>query len=115
MGYSMIDWVRNDLSMPNDVRAQSVLEKELYTNNWLKICGDIATASKHFKLDRRIPITSSVISSKGYGSGRYGKAGYGIGEEGIDITLNDGTSLNSLDFVHNVVQTWKEFMTRHKI
>lgn len=54
-----------------------------YADKWLRVCGDLATAAKHFELTRRNPITSSATSRQGYGMGRYGKGGYGAGEESI--------------------------------
>ena len=111
-GYSMIDWVKNDHTI--SITA-SIIEEDLYKNKWLKICGDIATASKHFKLDKRKPITSSVLSSQGFGAGRFGKGGFGTGEEDIEITLDDETTFNCLDLVQNVVQTWRSFITEHNL
>jgi hypothetical protein len=35
--------------------------------------------------------------------GRYGKGAYGVGEESIEIELNDGTKLNCLDLVQDVM------------
>ena len=55
---------------------------------WIKICGDLATASKNFTLTTRKPITSVAESRRGYGLGRDGKGGWGVGEESIQIELN---------------------------
>src|SRR5450755_165066 len=51
-GYSLIDWVRNDPSIPAAARSASE-NSALYADPWLKVCGDLANASKHFKLNRR--------------------------------------------------------------
>ncbi|HEU5341666.1 hypothetical protein [Edaphobacter sp.] len=99
-GYSLIDWVKADPAMA------TVEVESLYANRWLKICGDLATAGKHFELSRRLPITIEASSSQGYGCGRYGRGGYGTGEEQIQIKLNDGTVINCLDFVREVVAFW---------
>jgi len=109
-GYTMIDWVKNDSTIPATISKQSVVEEELYKDEWLKICRDIATASKHFKLNTRKPITSSATSSQGFGAGRFGKGGFGTGEEGIKITLDDGTTFNCLDLAQNVIRTWQLFI-----
>jgi hypothetical protein len=34
---------------------------------------------------------------------------FGIGEEGIVIELNDGSSFSCLELVKNVIETWEEF------
>jgi hypothetical protein len=113
-GYSMIDWVRNDPAVPTSAKAKIVIEG-LREDKWLKVCGDLATASKHFKLKRRVPVTSSATTSQGYGAGRYGKGGYGVGEESIEIQLNDGTKFYCLELVQGVIDTWQTFFTAHSI
>lgn len=113
-GYSMIDWVKNDPSVPFEAK-NSVIVQELYDDEWLKVCGDIATASKHFTLSKRKPIISSVSSSNGFGTGRFGKGGYGVGEESIDIYLNDGTRFHCLDLVNGVLSSWNNFFSAHDI
>lgn len=55
-GYSMIDWIKNDPSVPASAKARA-LAQGLYDDQWLKICGDLATAVKHFKLTVRKPVT----------------------------------------------------------
>ena len=85
-GYSMIDWVKNDPSVPSGAKTKIEVES-LFSDQWLKICGDLATAVKHFTLTQRTPITSSATSGQGFGVGRFGKGAFGIGEEGIDVNL----------------------------
>jgi hypothetical protein len=113
-GYSMIDWVKNDPSVPSTAKVPAIVQG-LYDDQWLKVCGDLATASKHFTLTKRTPITSSASSSSGFGVGRYGKGGYGVGEESIEVCLNDGTSFHCLDLVQGVLSSWQTFFSVHKI
>jgi hypothetical protein len=108
-GYSLIDWLKHEPSvLPADTEA-------MYKDQWIKICGDLATASKHFALDpkKRTPITSKAESERGYGLGRYGKGGFGIGEEDIQIELNNGTSFYCLELVQSVIDTWETFFRVH--
>ena len=111
-GYSIIDWVKNDPSVPpgakNDISIQ-----DLRGDSWLKACGDLAIASKHFKLTQRIPVVASTNLGRGFGLGRYGKGGYGVGEASIDVELNDGTKFSCLDFVNGVLCTWSSFFAVH--
>ncbi|MDQ6977284.1 MAG: hypothetical protein Q9M75_04150, partial [Ghiorsea sp.] len=51
-GHSMIDWVRKDSNIPESVRDENTI-KELRENKWLKVCGEIANANKHFRLDKK--------------------------------------------------------------
>lgn len=113
-GYSMIDWVRNDPSVPSTAKAPAIVQG-LSNDHWLKVCGDIANASKHFTLTRRAPITVSASSSRGFGVGRFGKGGYGVGEEIIEVHLNDGTSFHCLDLVQGVLSSWQTFFSAHGI
>jgi hypothetical protein len=112
--YSLIDWVKNDPTVPALAKRKFLVDK-LYKDQWLKVCGDLATACKHFELLLRVPITSSATSMQGFGVGRYGKGGYGVGEEGIKVTLNDGTTFQCQDFVNGVLTTWKTFFSVHGV
>ncbi|WP_341710396.1 hypothetical protein [Limnobacter sp.] len=113
-GYSMIDWVKNDLTVPSTAKLPAIVQG-LYNDPWLKVCGDIATASKHFTLTKRTPITSSASSSSGFGVGRFGKGVYGVGEESIEVCLNNGTSFHCLDLVQGVLSSWQTFFSAHGI
>lgn len=100
-GYSLVDWVGRDPALAGvDIQA-------LRSDPTLKVCGDLANASKHFELDKRVPITKSASSAQGWGLGRYGHGGYGIGEEKITVELNDGTRISCLDFVQQVLVVWR--------
>ena len=111
-GYAIIDWVKNDPTVPASAKQQAVVQS-LYQDRSLKICGDLANSGKHFTLTTRSPITKDATTESGYGVGRYGMGGYGVGEEEITIELNDGTTMNALDLVRDVVSTWKRFFVTH--
>ena len=113
-GYSLIDWIKHDPTVPASAKEQIQIDA-LYTDTWLKVCGDLATAAKHFKFTIRVPEMSSASSSSGYGMGRFGKGGFGVGEESINIVLNDGTSYNGLDFLQGVLSSWDAFFLKHGI
>ena len=100
-GYSLIDWVRKDPAFAG------AYVQALYTNPALRICGDLANAGKHFELDKRVPVTKAASSMQGWGVGRYGRGGYGVGEEEITVELNDGTQISCLDFVREVLTAWQ--------
>jgi hypothetical protein len=111
-GYSLIDWIKNDPSIPALAKSKPEVDA-LYADTRLKVCGDLATAAKHFVLTQRTPITSSATSCQGFGVGRFGKGGFGIGEESINVALNDGTNISALDLVEGVLGTWQSFFARH--
>jgi hypothetical protein len=112
--YAMIDWVKNDPSVPASAKQANVVQS-LYQDKLLKICGDLANAGKHFTLIRRTPITKDTTRESGFGVGRFGMGGWGKGEDEITIELNDGTKLNGLDLVRDVVATWKKFFVNHGV
>jgi hypothetical protein len=114
-GYSLIDWVKNDPSVPATAKTPATVQA-LYTDRWLKICGDLATASKHFTLLQRKPVTLSATQALGgYGVGRYGKGVYGVGEPSILIELNDGTRFTCLELMQGVLSVWEAFFAAHRI
>jgi len=45
--------------------------------------------------------------------GRFGKGAYGIGEESIVIRLNDGSTIDCLVFVLDVLSVWDKFFSTH--
>jgi hypothetical protein len=111
-GYSLIDWVKKDPSVPQT--AQTAVN-DIRDDQWIKTCRDIANASKHFTLNYSNPTTSSVTSEQGFGVGRYGLGGFGLGEERINVTLTDGSSFDCLKLVDGVMNTWKNFFSLYDI
>jgi hypothetical protein len=97
-GYSMIDWVKNDPIVPHGAKAPAVV-KSLYDDKSLRVCGDLATACKHFAFTTRQPITELAESTSGYNRGRYGKGPCGVGEKSVQIKLSDDTTFDCLDLV----------------
>src|SRR6516165_3954502 len=113
-GYSLIDWVKHDATLPASARSCEEIER-LYNEPWLKVCGDLATASKHYTLTRRKPVVTSAKSQGGWGKGRYGKGTYGIGEEDIVIRINNDTKWTALEFACGVLQAWLHFFERQDL
>ena len=112
--YSLIDWIRNDPAVPERAKQQSEIEK-LRSDPWLKLCGDLATSAKHFELTTRKPTASEVTAQQGYGMGRFGKGGWGVGEEQITIHLPDGSAHDVLELVEGSQRTWGSFFALHGI
>ena len=111
-GYSLIDWVKRDpvtKGKPENSKAVDAL----YKDPWLQVCGDIATAAKHFALTSRKPITEHVVSRQGFGVGRYGIGEYGVGEERIVVVLTDGSEYSLLQVVEGVLGTWTTYFDGH--
>ena len=113
-GYSLIDWIKNDPAVPLAAKTDSEI-RGLHRDRWLAICGDVATAAKHFSLSRRTPIASGVTATRGFGEGRFGKGMFGKGEGQIVIHLPDGSNHGFLELVHGVMYAWIAFFERHAI
>ena len=71
-GYSLIDWIKRDPTVPASAKA-SLEVQTLYQDYWITLCGDVATAAKHFELTTRLPTASEVTAKQGYGLGGFGK------------------------------------------
>jgi hypothetical protein len=111
-GYSLIEWVKKDPSVPET--AQNAVN-DIYDDQWIKTCRDLANASKHFTLNYSNFITSSATSEQGFGVGRCGQGGFGLGEESIKVTLTDGSSFDCLELVKGVMKTWNDFFSLYRI
>jgi len=95
-------WIEKDPSLEREVRSRLGREAK---SDLLAICTDIANASKHFA-DRPAKVTDVALSIRGFGAGRFGKGKCGIGEETITIKLKDGTKINALDLVAQVLDLY---------
>jgi len=113
-GHSLVDWIKNDPSVPAAAKSETEIAA-LHANEWLAICGDLATAAKHFSITRRQPVTEAVTTARGFGVGRFGAGPFGVGEEQITVHLPNGEAHSFLALVHGVVYAWMEFFGRHDI
>jgi hypothetical protein len=113
--YSLADWIEKDPSVP--ASARSSLQQFRGTSE-IQTCRDLANASKHFELDKKMspsPTVATAESEEGFGVGRFGVGGYGVGEEEITVTLTAGNVINGLDVMENAVRAWKQFFSTHSI
>ena len=113
--YSLADWVQNDPTVSSTAKID--LQQFRFKPN-IQTCRDLANSSKHFYLDpkrNQNPKVQSASSDQGFGMGRFGHGGFGLGEEQITITLTDGNKLNGLHVVEEVLYDWKEFFVKHSI
>lgn len=112
-GYHIIDWIKNDERIQESTRKAAM---EMYKNEYVSICRDLANASKHFEIDYNDRKTDSAESVQGcYGTGRFGKGIYGVGEEKITIKCSDGCEYDALEFAKSILQTWETFFTTNSI
>ena len=113
--YHLYEWVLNDAATtPDIVRDVEALRNGLE----LQACRDAANTYKHRKLTEKHknhpPQTKETDVSQGlWGNGRFGKGGWGTGEEQITITMKDGTVFDGLDLSRRVVKLWDDFFNKH--
>lgn len=113
--YALADWVQSDPNVPGAAKAALAQFRDKFE---IKICRDLANASKHFQLDSRRnpnPTVASTNSAQGYGLGRFGAGEFGVGEEEITVWLTAGRGVNGLVVVEDALREWKAFFLTHTI
>jgi len=114
ISYSLIDWVKNDPSLPAAARTAEAIAS-LHNEPSLKVCGDLANASKHFVLSKCKPVTKEVTSRGGWCVGRYGRGAFGERERDIEVHINGAPTWSALEFSVGVLQAWLTFFERHGV
>jgi len=113
--YSLADWIQNDPSVPGSAKAALT---SFRGQSQIQICRDLANASKHFQLDPHRnpnPTVASADSDQGFGVGRFGAGGFGVGEEEITVWLSAGNGVNGLNVMEDALREWKAFFQTHAI
>ena len=113
-GYHLAEWIERDPSVPgtakNDVPSVRALSS-------IATCRDLTNAGKHFRLKANYQnqVASNAKSERGFGVGRYGMGGFGVGEESIIIELLNGRTFNALELSDDVLKEWEGFFNRHAL
>lgn len=114
-GYHLLDWIKNGEAIPPKLK---IAVREMYDDEYVSICRDLANSSKHFVLnpDYKNRKLESINSEQGgYGTGRFGKGVYGVGEEQITIMCIDGKEYDILEFSKELLNRWTDFFHQHSI
>ena len=113
-GYHLLEWVEKDPQVPASAKTNLLAVRHASS---IATCRDLTNASKHFslKLNYQNQVTTSAKSVRGFGVGRCGMCGYGVGEESISIILKDGTTLNALKLARDTVNEWESFFSHHRL
>jgi len=112
--YHLCDWIKKDPAVPQSAK-QAITSVRADKN--IAVCRDLTNATKHFSLNigHKRQVANDATSSMGFGVGRYGKGGFGVGEERIEVELMDGSTIGALDLKNNVVAIWTTFFKTHGI
>jgi len=100
------EWMQSDPSSPGRNRLAMIRRDPNYI-----VCREIANASKHFRV--RGSAVASVESEQGFGIGRFGHGGHGLGEEAIMLELTGGTSLDALEFIRSLLELFAPSFALH--
>jgi hypothetical protein len=79
----------------------------------LQACRDAANTRKHRKPNKYPRKTSDTDVAQGYGAGRFGKGGFGVGEEQVTIKMIDGSVFDGLDLAHRVFELWDAYFKKY--
>jgi hypothetical protein len=109
------DWIMTDPSVPRAAKDEASSFQHAPPIQALCICKDIINSHKHMEITRYTPSTEDASSNRGWGVGRYGEGGFGVGEEQISFTMKDGTRFDALEVVEAIVRFWDDFFIRHGI
>ena len=104
--YHLIEITEKD---PATTLAQKAAALVLSADGDMKICREVCLRQKHFTLrpkHHRSPKTADATTKQGWDVGRYGKSGFGIGEQSVTINLTDGTTRDALDLVRGIAAKW---------
>lgn len=112
--YHLCEWIEKDQSVPEAAKQAVTTVK---TAQSIRICRDLTNATKHFNLKKgyKNQVASDATSSSGFGRGRFGCGGFGVGEEIIEIDLLDGSTIAVLNLKNSVIEIWKAFFQVHGI
>jgi hypothetical protein len=109
------DWIVEDATVPQSAKEEVLRWKTTKPIPELGVCQDIANSNKHMQIKFYEPDTVDATSSQGFGVGRFGRGGFGMCEQKILITMNDGTVYDALQVVCAVLKLWEDFLARHGV
>lgn len=108
--WHLIELVEKSASATKSQRSAAA---KLRADHDLAVCEYLANTGKHSHARPRAVARSkfSVVEiSVGYGVGRYGMGGFGVGEQAIVVKFTDGTERNALEIVQSVTAKWESIL-----
>jgi hypothetical protein len=85
--------------------AQKAQASALCGDPEIELCREIANRQKHFTLSplsHPSPAITDAMIRQGYGMGRFGKGGYGVGEQSVRLNFTDGTQRDARDLASSI-------------
>lgn len=107
--HSLCDWAERDPSVSSTAHAAVA---NVRVSPWLQMCRDVANGSKHFEVTSYEPSVTDSHGDVGYGSGRFGRGDYSVGEWSITLEHNNNTH-EALTVVAQVMAVWHTFFEEY--
>jgi hypothetical protein len=85
--------------------AQKAQATALRRDPEMELCREIANRQKHYTLSplsHPSPAIADATIRQGYGMGRFGKGGYGLGEQSVILNFTDGTQREARDLANSI-------------
>src|SRR5687768_524658 len=104
--WHLIELVEKDSASDRELRKRAA---RLRTDRDIALCEHAANVEKHGKSKLTAAEKAGLASTEirqGWGIGRFGKGGYGVGEQSITFKYEDGTERNALEFAEIVLKKW---------
>jgi hypothetical protein len=86
--------IENIEKCSNTTVEQKLTAKALRSDPEMELCREICNLQKHYTLRPKShpsPAIANADIQQGFGIGRFGKGGFGVGEQSVWLNFNDGT------------------------
>lgn len=90
--------------------AQKAAATAIRSDADIELCREITNKQKHYTLKPKSDASAKIKGAsveQGFGVGRYGAGGYGVGEQSITLQFKDGTSRDALDLVCSIMKKFE--------
>ena len=105
--YHLLENIKKD---PKATTAQKAAAKTLYNEPEMELCRELTNKSKNYTLDKfhhPHPKIKDATTQQGFGVGRFGRGGFGTGEQLVTLNLNDGRKLDAYDLMAAIYAKYK--------
>jgi hypothetical protein len=75
----------------------------------LDLIRKLCNRSKHFE---KKPVHPNTVVESGFGVGRFGKGGFGVGEPSYVVRTDSGQEMNILDLARASLEAWRCFLAQ---
>ena len=105
--WHLIELIKKNPSSTMKMRSRAI---RLRDDRDMVLCEHLANVSKHGKSRPKTEAKaglSTIEIEQGWGVGRFGKGGFGVGEQAITLKFKDGSERDAFEFVEAVLRKWE--------